>query len=96
MRRLRLSPRARADLDGIWTYSVQTWNLDQCEAYLRSLDGTMKLLCEQPALGTDISDIRGGYRKFPTGSHLLIYKFNSDHLEIIRILHKSSDVVRHV
>jgi toxin ParE1/3/4 len=28
----RLSPRAEADLEGIWNYTVETWSAEQAEA----------------------------------------------------------------
>lgn len=96
MRRLRLTPQARNDLDGIWEYSVNQWSVDQAEAYLRTLNSTLQLLTEQPALGRNIDDICEGYLKFPAASHLVIYRIKPDCIEIMRILHKSSDVVRHV
>lgn len=32
-----LSPRARADLDGIWDYTAERWNADQADRYIRQL-----------------------------------------------------------
>ncbi len=92
MSQLRLSPKARADLDAIWNYTAQHWGRDQAEAYLLSLDGTMKLLANQPGLGRKIDDIRKGYLKFPAGSHIIIFRMQSKAIEIVRILHKSMDV----
>ncbi len=96
MKRLRLTPQARSDLDGIWEYSAKQWSIDQAETYLRALNSTMQLLTEQPELGRKIDDIREGYLIFQAGSHLLIYRLKTDCIEIVRILHKSSDVERHL
>ncbi len=96
MKHLRLTPLARADLDDIWEYSVKQWNVDQAETYLLALNSTMQLLTEQPELGRRIDDIREGYLKFLAGSHLLIYRVKTDYIEIVRILHKSNDVERHL
>ncbi len=96
MKHLRLTPQARADLDGIWEYSVKQWNVDQAETYLLTLNSTLQLLTKQPDLGRKIDDIREGYLKFLAGSHLLIYRVKADCIEIVRILHKSSDVERHL
>ena len=96
MKRLRLTPQARADLDGIWEYYVKQWSVDQAETYFLALNSTMQLLTERPELGRKIDDIREGYLKFLAGSHLLIYRVKADCIEIVRILHKSSDVERHL
>jgi toxin ParE1/3/4 len=93
---IRLTPQARADLDEIWDYTAQQWNVDQAEAYMLTLDATMQLLAGQPGLGRKIDDIRQGYLKFPAASHLFIYRVKPDCIEIVRILHKSSDVERHL
>jgi toxin ParE1/3/4 len=59
---------------------------------MRALEATFNLLVLNPRLGRNIDDIRKGYFKFPTASHILIYRLNKAQVEIARILHKSSDV----
>jgi toxin ParE1/3/4 len=93
---IRLTPLARADLDGIWNYTTAQWGMDQAEAYLLSLDTTMKILAGQPGLGRSIEDVREGYFKFRTASHILIYRVKPGAIEFVRVLHKNSDVERHV
>ena len=92
MNSVRLTPQAKADLDEIWEYTVKQWNIDQAEAYMRALDATFNLLVLNPRLRRNIDDIRKGYYKFPTASHILIYGVHKAQVEIVRILHKSSDV----
>jgi toxin ParE1/3/4 len=59
---------------------------------MRALEATFNLLVLNPRLGRNIDDIRKGYFKFPTASHILIYRLYKAQVEIVRILHKSSDV----
>ena len=89
---LRLTPKARADLDAIWEYTVRQWDVKQAESYLASLGQTMQLLLENPGLGSRIDHIKSGYKKFPAASHLLIFKSTPTAIEIVRVLHKSMDV----
>ena len=96
MRKPRITPAARADLDAIWTYTADRWSIDQAEAYLRSLAQTMKMLADNPALGKTIDDVRVGYLKFPAGSHVIYYRLSEAGIDVIRILHKSMDAERHV
>lgn len=96
MSQLRLTPRARTDLDAIWEYTVKHWGTEQAEAYLLSLGETMKLLSNQPGLGRNIDDIRQGYFKFPAASHIFIYRSQPDIVEIVRILNKGMDVEKHL
>ena len=93
---LKLTPKARADLDAIWDYTVKQWNVEQAETYLASLGKTMQLLVENPGLGTRIDHVKSGYRKFPAASHLLIFKVTSSTVEIIRVLHKNMDATGHL
>ena len=96
MRKLRIAPAAKADLDAIWTYTADHWNIEQAEAYLRSLAQTMKMLAETPGLGKNIDDVRAGYLKFPAGSHVIFFRRSESGIDVIRILHKSMDAERHV
>ena len=93
---LKLTPRARADLDAIWDYSVRQWDEKQAETYLASIGQTTQLLVENPGLGTKIDHVKGGYKKFPAASHLLIFKSTPYAIEIVRVLHKSMDVNQHI
>ena len=89
---LKLTPKARADLDAIWDYTARQWDEKQAEIYLASLGQTMQLLVENPGLGTKLDHVKSGYRKFPAASHLLIYKSTPTAIEVMRILHKRMDV----
>ena len=96
MSQLRLSPKAQTDLAAIWDYTALHWGEEQADAYVLSLGETMKLLANQPGLGRNIDDIREGYFKFPAASHIFIYRTRPNTIEVVRILHKSMDVERHV
>jgi toxin ParE1/3/4 len=56
----------------------------------------MNILTGQPGLGRSIDNVRVGYFKFPTASHILIYRLKPGAIDFVRILHKSSDVDSHV
>ena len=96
MRALRLAPKARADLDAIWGHTAAQGGIDQAEDYVRALGETMKLIAASPGIGRGIDDIRPGYFKFPAASHVIFYRKAADAVEVIRILHKSMDVERHI
>lgn len=93
---IRLSPLAQADLDDIWGYTVAQWDEAQAQSYLMGLDATMKLLADNPRMGSNMDDIRKGYFKFPAASYLLIYRLTPDAIEFMRILHRRIDVERNV
>ena len=83
----RLSPAAQQDLDGIWDYSAATWSPDQADDYLRGLGDKLALLCENPLIARERSEIDPPVRLHPYRSHVVIYRVEADHLAVIRIAH---------
>jgi toxin ParE1/3/4 len=96
MSRYLLSPRARADLDDIWNYSAQRWGTDQAEDYIRLVQKAIETVSEEPRRGRTCDEVRKGYRKYPVGSHVLIYRGGKAGIDIVRILHNRMDFERHL
>lgn len=91
-----LSPLAMEDLRDIWRYGADRWGLEQTETYGEKLLAAFDFLTENPKIGASIDHVRQGYRKHPTGSHLIIYRITPECLEVMRILHKQADIERHL
>lgn len=92
---LRFTPAARADLAGVWNYTVQHWDTQQDDRYLEELHG----VCLALATGEMVSrpvDLRPGTRKARSGSHMVYVREGADTLDVIRILHQRQDVERHL
>ena len=83
----RLSPAAQHDLDGIWNYMAAAWSLAQAETYVRGLGDTMAMLVRHPEIACERKEIDPPVRLHPHRSHLIIYRIESGHLVVIRILH---------
>ena len=96
MSRYLLSPRARADLDDIWDYTVETWSAEQAERYIRILQQAIETIAADPTRGRACDDIRPGYRKFSVGSHVIFYRRLDSAVDVIRILHQRRDFERHL
>lgn len=86
-----LSSRARADLDEIWEYSAAKWNVESADNYIREIWKTIELVASEPGVGRSCDEIRKGYFKFPSGSHLIFYKKAGEAIDIVRILHQRMD-----
>ncbi len=91
-----LSPRGRADLDAIWTYTSATWSVDQPELYLRQIKTAVEAVAARPALARSCDDVRPGYRRYPVGSHVLFLRSTLGGIEIVRILHQRMDAARYL
>jgi toxin ParE1/3/4 len=93
---LCLSPRAKADLDEIWDYTEDQWGVAQAETYTRALWQRIEAVAAKPSMGEGCSDIRRGYRKIPSGSHVLFYCLTADGIDVVRILHERMDFEHHI
>lgn len=96
MNRFVLSPAAKRDLDDIWNSSHANWGIDQAETYLLELGRRIALLAAQPSLGRACSDIRMGYFKYLSGSHVIFYRQGENRIVVVRILHERMDLQRHL
>ncbi len=87
MSRYCLSPRAQEDLSEIWDYSAERWRFDQADSYLHLLQRAIEAVAADPRKGTSCDEVRAGYRKYPAGSHMLLYRQSQDGIDIVRVLH---------
>ena len=97
MRPYSLSVAARKDMIEIGRHTAEKWGKRQRDKCLRQLDDAFKLLARQPEIGKDTENIRAGYSKFSHGSQIIFYRAGKDSkIVVIRILHNSMDVDRHL
>ena len=93
MRPFKLTVLAKADLKDIALFTQRKWGRDQRNIYLKQFDDSFWMLAANPDIGKHCDEIKGGYRKFPQGSHVIFYKqIGSQEIQIVRVLHKSMDV----
>lgn len=86
---VRLSQRAKGDLQSIGAYTLQTCGLVQAERYLDSLERSAKLLAGNPSPGRRCDWIRPGLHRFEKGRHEFFYRSENAGILISRILHRS-------
>ena len=96
MKRYRLSRLAEADIRSIWDYSAEHWGLDQAETYVRDLQSAFEAIAANPRLGRACDEIRPGYFKRATGSHIVFYRLAGQMIDVVRILHQRMDFDRHL
>lgn len=95
MSRVTFSPAAAADIDAIWDYTVSEWGADQADRYTDDI----RDICTSLALGEKRGrtvDVRDGYLKHAVGKHFVFFRLADGGIEVIRILHQSMDVGRHL
>ena len=91
----RLAPLAEADLEAIWLYTVQAWSVDQADIYLGELFSAFDGLAKGHKLGRPVN-VRAGYIKYLVGAHVVYFRLSACGIDVIRILHQSMDVERHL
>ena len=92
-----LTPKAMADLSDIWDYTYTGWGTDQAEKYVRDLWAAMQGQTQDLTKSVDIGDVRKGYRKVRSGSHVIFFKVpKAGVVDVVRILHQKMDFDRHL
>ena len=94
--RVTFSSRAKADVQGIWNYTVERWGRSQAEIYLRLIGAAVESMAADPSVGRPCDDVRLGYRKYLVGSHVLFYRVTGKAIFVVRILHQRMDIERHL
>jgi toxin ParE1/3/4 len=92
----RVSPRAEADLEEIWRYTVRKWSADQADRYIRDLVAAFDDLATGRRAGRSAEDVRRGYWKQLVGSHVIYFRQTDAGIEVMRVLHGRMDVTKHI
>jgi toxin ParE1/3/4 len=90
-----LTPRARGDLQAIWPYTADRWNIEQADRYLQQIRQAMEFVAIDPRRGRSCDHIRPDYLRYPAGSHVLFFRQGQDGIVVVRVLHQSMDFERH-
>lgn len=93
MKQFILSAEARLDLLQIWEYICQQGSIDAADKVINDLRLAMHKLADLPGMGHLRVDLAEEPLRFwPVHSYLIIYRFSSKPLGIVRILHGARDV----
>lgn len=96
MTNYRLTPAAQRDLSSIWDYPRDRWGAEQAEAYIAEIRAAIERVADDRRRGRRCDEIREGYRRYRTGSHLVFSVTRPDGVDVIRVLHERMDPSRHV
>ena len=87
-----LSPQARLDLIEIWTYIAEE-DIDAADRLRERLHEAILKIAEMPGIGHLREDLADEPLRFwPVSHYLIIYRADSEPLEIVRILSSRRDV----
>jgi len=91
-----LTAKAAEDLERIYEYSVLTFGLVQARYYLNGLHQLFQTLAENPMLGRSAERLAPKMRRIEYKSHSVFYRNENRHALIVRVLHQTMDVDRHL
>ena len=93
----RITRLAQHDLEKIWEYAVHEWSLGQAEKYIDGLLSSFDAIGEGKLQGRAIDSVRKRYKKVLFEKHYVFFRLSQDKVvEIIRVLHVSMDIERHL
>ena len=91
MSRLEFTPKARQDVEDIWSYSVEQFGIEKAESYLRDIQRACETVAKNPRRGVGCDHIRAGYRKVSVGSHVVFYRVVERSVIVVRVLRQRMD-----
>lgn len=89
-------PAAKADLQDIWRYTVETWEEQQAENYVGTIKKACHTLIQQPQLGKALPAVHEELRVYRCQHHFIFYLTDSEHLIFIAFLHERMDMLKHL
>ena len=89
----RISPRADAEIDEIWTFIAQD---DQraADRFEQSLHEAMEQPGRMPGMGHRRPDASERYRFWRVGDYLIAYRLEKRVVHAVRVIHGARDVRR--
>lgn len=92
----KLKPKAIDDLGKIDNYTLKTFGKTQADKYYNLFFEAFKKLDKQKGLGTDYASLRENLKGYLMQSHVIFFNRKANGIEVVRILHKSMDYIRHI
>jgi plasmid stabilization system protein ParE len=90
-----LAPKARADLDGIWTYiAIESGSDTLADRQIDAITARFHLIAEHPRIGrARDEDLGPGTRSFVADDYVIVYDIDGTDLRILRVAHGRRDLV---
>ena len=92
----KTTPEADNDLIGIYVHGFKYFGEEQAEKYFSELEDRFQLLSETPLICRERTEFIPPVRIHHHGRHLIIYVIRGDLILIVRVLHDSMDLSRHL
>jgi len=84
----RVSKRADANLTSIYIYGLKHFGRPRAVAYQFEFEDCFAMLAQHPRSGRTSPTIRPGLRRHEHGSHVILYREETDGILIVAVLHR--------
>lgn len=91
-----VSSAAQDDLLAIWAHSVNRWDEDQADLYIDAIIVRFAWLMRNSGLWHKRPELGPSLFSYPEKSHVIFFMTGDDALQVLRVLHVSMDVNRHL
>lgn len=90
MKRLIVSPKASADLRGIFNH-IASDRPSAATAVVEHITKRMEVIHQYPHIGEAVDALVKGMRRYSAGSYVIYFRQTETHIEVVRILHGAMD-----
>ncbi len=90
MKRFRIDPQARADLDGVYEYVAKA-NRPAARRLIERFQEALRLLATQPMMGQARPELAANLRSFTVGSYVIYFRPVRDGIQVARVIHGARD-----
>jgi toxin ParE1/3/4 len=92
VKRIRLRPRALADIAEIRRYTRNAWGPAQARSYLNELDDRFGAIADGAVLSVTVHAEGRSFRRCRYEEHLIFFEESPDAIEIVRVLHPRMNI----
>jgi len=96
IRTYQLSLEAEQDISDIFDFTEREFGFNQVVEYLSNLERLFENLIVNPMLGRERKEIRADLFSLIYISHIIFYRLVNDQIRVVRVLHVSRDLPRHL
>lgn len=89
--RLRVTRLAQSDIDQIHD-QIAADKPSAAFRWIQSMQKQFKFLAKNPGVGEARDDLRAAMRSFSHGSYVILFRVETDALEIVRVVHGRRDI----
>jgi len=92
----KLTPLAKKHIKQIWTYTHKKWGETQADKYTNAIKKCLSYIAKNPSKGRSRDEVSSGLKSHKVEHHHIFYFIAKNEIEVVGILHKQMDPLRHI